>query len=508
MRKLRLLSLSLILTIFTFGGLTAFADSSAYPNKGIYPTPMGDKSSFHFFLTENLNSDGTSKTNAVVDAAAEPYFFNGVNYLLKKLDHDDSIMFTDDNNNTNTYVVYSVIPQEMSISYAYKHLANYYDLSEESILKLPPQVNGVSTLQISQLNSHIEFTQVPGGDLSSDKDLPSNQVRTIQSGFFLPNLPNGQNDHNGLTENVYWTIDPWLGDKRAKPQGSKIHMIPYGWALDATADQAIVFQYVATDGGLPNNGLDKTINQPAAPFNYWSDLLSMSTNQIDSIPSNSWTGYPFPRLTWVPKGVYMPYQPMPGFQMNLIRWYTPWGTWNLLNNTSGLFVRQTGEVEFPVDQNNQPYPLVVQTWDGSQRFTVINKADDAIPSTQDQYPGNEYYFASNVFLPNKAGVVTSYKDYRIYDGTGKLNPRQSDIWLGLKGDSIKNVMVWDDADGSEPGGQANKPYMMGADVSVNPDNGFTYYNFRLSHSNSFMIATLPHAQDENKLYSTSLYVAQ
>jgi hypothetical protein len=471
-QKLRLFPL-----LFTIIGLTAFA----YPQDKSYPTPMGDR----FFLTQGFNTDGTLQANPVVDASTTTV--DGVTYLLKKLSSDDSVTFTDDNKTSQSYVVYSAIPVEMTIPYAYQHLQNFF-----------PELSGnlLSNVEDAQLSAPAK-TIIP-----EDNSL----VKTIPTGFLIPNLPNTDN-HEGATANVYWTIDPWVGNT------AKDHMVPYGWAVDSISDMAILFKGLAADGGSANSGFDKQINFPAAPFgyqnNYWKSLLSMTSSQVQSIFAQATASqtYPFPQPTWLQNGVYLPYQPMPGFTMNLIRWYTPWGTWNLVNNTSGLFVRQTGEVELPTyDNGNKLYPLVVQTWDGNQRYTVINKADAAVPSTQDQYPGSEYYFAGNVYLPNKAGVITAYNNYRIYDSTGKLNPRQSDIWLGLKGDAIKNIMVWDDANGTEPGGQANKPYMMGADISLHDDNNLTYYTFRLEHANSFMIAKLPQAQDAQKMYSTTLYV--
>ena len=69
-------------------------------------------------------------------------------------------------------------------------------------------------------------------------------------------------------------------------------------------------------------------------------------------------------------------------------------------------------------------------------------------------------------------------------------------------------MVWDQAfEGTtptEPGGQANKPYMMGADSSTR--GGLLTYTCRLQSANSFFIARLTSAQLASKLYAAEIYL--
>ncbi|MGB6976632.1 MAG: hypothetical protein WBE18_04160 [Gammaproteobacteria bacterium] len=511
-----------LLSLFSASlALTAFADTGpcqlASP-MSVFPIPMNYDAQTHgsnFFQTQGYNADGTLQANPIVNDT--PYPFKGTNYYRKKLGSSDSITFpsnTDPSKPSNpSYVVYSAVPENMTIPFATGNITEYYDPAQlaANLLDIPnpPQLN--PSVSLIQLPSSQTKTAVPGDNA---------QVFLVANNFFLPNLPSSSDQHNGLTENVYWTVDPFLNNPNNLPDLK--HMLPYGWALDAsTVNQSLFLPHLINGGKDKTTGSD-LIKQAIQPYNHWKNVLSLQQTDLDRmntlIQGNS--NYPFPAPKWLQFGVYMPIQPMPGFQRNLIRCYTPWGAWNLLNNTSGLFVRQDGSVEFPLTSSGQPYPLVIQTWNGDQRYTLLNQTDDVIPSTQDQYPGNEYYFASNAYLPKMAGVITSYKDYTIFDDVTEtgvvpnnssslvhyLNPRQTDLWLGLKGDSISNVMVWDKANGTEPGGQANKPYMLGADTSHNIQNGYLYYTIRLEHSNSFMIAKLAKDQDANKLYAAALYV--
>lgn len=196
--------------------------------------------------------------------------------------------------------------------------------------------------------------------------------------------------------------------------------------------------------------------------------------------------------TYTMNGLYMHVQPQPGFQRNLLRYYTAWGSADIYNQSSDLFVRADGTIELPAVQVSgtwQYVPVVAQTWDGSQRYTLLNQTKSQVPSTYDDYPGYEYYLPGNVFLPGKAGVVTGYVNYLVWDSTGALDYRQTDQWLGLKGDSLDDVTTWAYAPVSgtftEPGGQGNKPYMFGAG-----NNALGQYLFRLQASNSFGVARL------------------
>ena len=469
-----------------------------------FPIPMNNAAQPHgsnFFQTDGYNVDGTAIANPLVSVA--PVTVDGVQYLRKKLSSSDSVTFQG-----QSYPVYSAVPENMTIPYAAQNIAQYFDPATFAAnFPNPPQLVAPSTL--SQLLATKTATQVPGDNSS---------VLIVQNNIFLPNLASSANTPQGLTENIYWTVDPWMDNPNA--MAPSVHMLPYGWALDALNVQKGVTFPSLINGGI-DNYVEIPINNAAPSTNYWKNILSLqpaSLTQITTDVKNN-PSYPFPAPVWLKNGVYLPVQPMPGFQRNLIRCYTPWGSWNLLNNTSGLFVRQDGSIEFPLATNGQPYPVVIQTWDDDQRYTLLNQTDGLIPSTQDQYPGNENYFASNAYLPSSAGVINSYKDFTIFDNLTEngitnnagqavhyLTPRQSDIWLGLKGDKVNYPMTWDKADNTEPGGQANKPYMMGADTSHNSSNGYLYYNIRLEHSNSFMIARLTKDLYANKLYAAALYV--
>ncbi|MBL8236075.1 MAG: hypothetical protein JNM66_01545 [Bryobacterales bacterium] len=331
--------------------------------------------------------------------------------------------------------------------------------------------------------------------------------------YFLPNLPNSPGLHDGLTANVYWTADPYLHQPEFQPAGPVFPLTGYGWALDARGvNQSVFLQRLHDDGGSVPDGEPALIEQAASPFNYWKHLIarldSPALKPAIAAAVAADTEYPFP-TGWVHSGAFLPLQLMPGFQQNLIRWYTAWGAWNLLNNTSGLFVTLDGKVELPSFTNSaskpQPVPLVVQTWDGSQRFTLLNRTAKPFPSAYDLYPGNEVYFAANAYLPGLAGVLTSYVDYTIFDGTGKLNPRQTDLWLGFAGDTVDAVMRWADDGNTEPGGQANKPFMMGADSSLRANGRAD--TCRLQISNSFLIVRYAAGSLAGKLYCASFYAA-
>jgi outer membrane lipase/esterase len=180
---------------------------------------------------------------------------------------------------------------------------------------------------------------------------------------------------------------------------------------------------------------------------------------------------------------------------------------DIYNQSSDLFVRSDGTIELPAVQvagTWQYAPIVAQTWDGSQRYALLNQTKSQVPSTYDDYPGYEYYLPGNVYLPGQAGVVTGYLNYQVWDSTGQLDYRQTDLWLGFKGDSVDDVSTWAYAPVAgtltEPGGQGNKPYMMGAG-----NNASGQYLFRLQASNSFGVARLLSTDLQGKLYDASFY---
>lgn len=486
------------------------ACSVAYPHKGAFPTPMGSG----YYLIKGLNSDGTSAANPVIDTGTT-VTADGVTYLLKRLAKSNSITF-----NGKNYVVYSAVDRTMTIDYAYKNIRSYYAgtaLTGLDFVMPTTTLNGgqattlgTKTTRSPYTGETVVLTAVTGTGAGSSK-------------FFIPNLPNPSGGHTGLTGNLYWTIDPYKGQAGCQPNGPVYHLCPYGWALDSRSVNDEIFLYnLCKDGGNLTAPATTSLLAPTPPFNTWVHLIEGKDSAgngfrkglITAVEKD--TQYPFPNPAWLQNGMYFPIQPMPGFQRNGIRWYSAWGSCNLLNNTSGLYVRQDGTVEIPVQVSANgtysPYPLVRQTWDGTQRYSVLNLTAQVIPSSYDVYPGAEVYLAANAYLPGKAGVLSSYDDYRIYDGTATLNPREPDIWLGFLGDRPSDIMLWADAKTdvmkpgtwTEPGGQGNKPYMMGA-TTVTVNGTETYY-CRLQSSNSFFIARLSQASVRNKFYKASFYL--
>ena len=74
----------------------------------------------------------------------------------------------------------------------------------------------------------------------------------------------------------------------------------------------------------------------------------------------------------------------------------------------------------------------------------------------------------------------------------------------MKGDGVNDVSTWAYAPVggqlTEPGGQGNKPYMLGAG-----NNALGQYLFRLQASNSFGVARLLSTDLQGKLYDASFY---
>jgi hypothetical protein len=309
-------------------------------------------------------------------------------------------------------------------------------------------------------------------------------------------------------------MDGYIGKTDFQPLGPGYHLTGYGWAQEGKeVNQPFEIYKLPMDGGGPCT--TELVENAATPFNYWKQLFSdqgsVRTKCYNAIKVlvDAHT-YPFPDPVWLKDGIYTHCQPMPGFQRNLLRYYTAFGSFNLLNNTSDLFVRNDGSIELPAYEEGggyKTYPLVIQNWDAIQRYTVINEADDVIPLSYTDYPGQEKYFASNTFLPGKAGVLPAYVEYEVYGNIG-LTPRQTDLFVGLKGDRPQDIMYWDQApEGgtfTEPGGQANKPYMMGADSSTR--GGLMTHSCRLQIANSFFIARLEAAKLKHKLYDAEIYV--
>ena len=494
---------------------------TVYPNVGAYPIPMNPNppsgtGAFYQTQASGLNADGSTVANPVVAAGTQT--LDDVTYQLKALQTGSTITF-----GGNPYTVYSAVPDPMTIASAYNHTARYYDNGElaggqiDFASTAPTSLNGGNPTALSSspatspyTNDYVYVTQPASG-----------------AGIFIPNLP-GTGKNDGLTANVYWTNDPYIGQPGYSPNGPSYHLEPYGFALDPRVVNEPIFFYNLTPDGsastgqtfLPANVPNQPATNPEPPFNTWLHLVQGQDHQgvnwrtdfatavNNLIGQNNW---PFPYASWTYNnnpsapagGIYFPYQPQPGFQSNTLRYYTPSGSWDELENTSGLFVRQDGSIELPADPaTGQPIPLVTQTWDSSQRFSILNLTSRLVPSTVDEYPGNEVYFAGNAYLPGQAGVWTSFKNYTVFDSNG-LSYRRPDTWLGLQGDSADAVQRWDYAvvngANTEPGGQANKPFIMDA----SNQNGQITAQFQ--DSNSMMVAELPSSVSA-KLYDATYYV--
>jgi hypothetical protein len=465
-----------------------------YPNFGPYPTPMGNA----FQPQGTYNADGTLAANPVIDAGTVRY--RNIVYELKKLTTGDTLTF-----NGTVYTVYSAISRFMTIDMAYRRTAAQYDPQALSNIDfvIPATLNGGKRTAVSAATSLSPYTNE-----TVYLTQPSSEAQ-----YFIPNLGNTAGKHNGITEHVFWTVDAYMGKPGYQPNGPGYHLTGYGWAQESQeVNQPFTIYPLPMDGGGPC--IPQVVQAAAPPFNYWLQLFSnqggVRTNCYNAITALA--TYPFPNPVWLQNGVYTHFQPMPGFQRNLLRYYTAWGSFNLLDNTSGLFVRNNGAVELPAYRDGRTYkfyPLVIQNWDATQRYTVINQTNNVIPMAYTDYPGQEKYFASNTFLPGKAGVLPAYSQYEVYDDVG-LDPRQTDLFVGLKGDRPQDVMFWDQAPqgdppvATEPGGQANKPYMMGADSSIR--GGLMTYTCRLQSANSFFVARLAQTQVQGKVYQAEIYV--
>ncbi len=471
--------------------------------------------SIYSFQYAGYNTDGTSVKNPVVfDSLYSPG--NGLTYLLKRLAQNISIDFYD-----TTYTVYSAVPDYMTINYAYtssSFYSDYFDSNQITTNNIP------ALIPAAQLNGGQRSLYAP--DTSSYENWPVWRIyNTDDSKFYLPNLCNTVDAlHDGLTENVAWTVDPnyqspFYAISNSDYTGS--HLIPNGWSFIPGNIQAeLVWRNIQPDGGT--EGTYYAIQQETGRNAVLDEIqgsypLMGPGNTIQSLIATPW---PFPVLptTWLPYGIFLSYQACPGFQKNTLRKYTPWGTVTDFTNTSGVFVRNNGDVEIPyppvpgtTDQvgAQSPCPLVMQTWDGEQRFVILNLTSQVIPSTTDDYPGLEYYYMGNSYLPQMAGILQFNKNYAIDDNVQPAHMRASDCWLGYRGDQTEDVMNWITGNGQDPGGQGRKPYMVnGAQWLVNNPSGglIKSYHVSLLCSNSFFQILIPDAQAVNTMYTATLYV--
>ncbi|MHC9538736.1 MAG: hypothetical protein AB9903_04385 [Vulcanimicrobiota bacterium] len=471
--------------------------------------------SIYSFQYNGFNTDGTSLSNPVIyDSLYSPG--NGLTYVLKRLTNNISINFYG-----VTYTVYSAVPDYMTISNAYtssSFYGNYFDSGQITSNNIPALVPA------GQLNNGQRSLYAV--DTSRYENWPVWRIyNTDDSKFYLPNLCNTVDAlHDGLTENVAWTVDPcyqspFYPDSHSDYTGS--HLIPNGWSfIPGNIQSELVWRNIQPDGGT--EGTYFAIQQETGRNGLLDEImvnypLLGTGNTIQSLISTPWP-FPIEPTSWLPYGIFLSYMACPGFQRNTLRNYTPWGTVTDFTNTSGVFVRNNGDVEIPyppvpgsIDQAGQqaPCPLVMQTWDGDQRFVILNLTGQAIPSTTDDYPGLEYYYMGNTYLPQMAGILQFNKNYAINDNVQPAHMRASDCWLGYCGDQTEDVMNWITGNGQDPGGQGRKPYMVnGAQWLVSSTSGSTFkaYHISLLCSNSFFQILIPDAQAINTMYTATLYV--
>ncbi len=498
-----------------------------------------------------LHPDGTLVSNPVVDRGM--LIFDRLVYDLRSLSQGDSIRIGTEKSHFSE-VVYSMVPVLATTDYAYGHLKEYYlDDSKNTVHPDPmPVTRRPGTINDGARSSIGPSPTASSYDANTPVYLASNNAKDNLH-YFFPNLPNGRDasgytDHLGLTENVCWTFNPFLYTFRNRTYDTGLFWrFCHGWASPSeNANQTVQWNKMddtnlnqANPGGAAplqlsaNSGGDlvsatilalkgKTAAELATLFSGW-----VNTNANQNNPN--WTSVQ-QLPSWLASGAFVTYQPMPGFQCNLLRQNTPAGTYTMAENTSMLFVRNTGQVEIPAASNGTSVtgsvPLVLQTWT-DQRFVLYNALTEVVPSTQDQYPGEEYYYLGNTYLPRRAGVVnrwTHYPRMTLVSATGQPQPdeRDTDCWLGLRGDQPWDVMAWmtgyvrppgihpqpNDLGYMELGGQARKPFMLGASQQLKTSTGATVLEtLRLENSNSFWWVQVPKKDSSLKgMYAATLCV--
>jgi len=455
------------------------------------------------FLYEDYYPDGTLKNDSVIFDFSLPNTSIGgqaVNILTHRLTSDPKISL-----DGKSYSVYAMVPEYMTVKKAY---------------------------ELSKINGGKKSTfNVSDGSYSTQKlYLAKNEDRHK---YYLPNLysenVNATDKHDGLTQYVIWPVDPYaaISDERIAKFDSN-HKAMNGWGfIQGNLIQAIVWKTLGPDGGT-DLAIDVVLQQSVKDHLETVCSAAYLTSDAISTMTEHLTKHPYPQFgtgvtinpieAWLKKGAFLGYVAFPGFQRNYLRRYTAWGTWNLLNNTSGLFVRKDGGAEISAILDSKgnpikPVPLVVQTWE-DQSFVIINKSGKAISGCATMYPGDENYYQQNVYLDSYAGLVPSTKFYAVYDNNGNAEDREIDGWLGLKDDRLEYPLAWNNYydgisnDGgnrtnNEPGGQARKPYMLGAFEFHNGDS--IYKKFRFQHSNSFLAVRTDEGWLKDKMYKATYY---
>ena len=244
-----------------------------YPDKGAYPTPMWGTA---FRVADPLNpsatfnDDGTNSKQPVTDAGSVT--LGGIKYLLKKLTlippttGSDAITFQG-----KSYVVYSAVPENMTIDYAYKHAGDpglYYaqDAVTTAIdFTIPATINGGNATTVNN-----PPPAAPVLATRTQENVYTTAPPEVNSRYFIPNLPNTAGQHNGLTANIYFVGDPFIGKPGYWPQTADwpkgtYHLTPYGWALDPrTVAQAYTVYLLDQTGGGRRRPRDLSGN-PGAP---------------------------------------------------------------------------------------------------------------------------------------------------------------------------------------------------------------------------------------------------
>jgi len=439
-------------------------------------------SSSAFQKQDLYNQDGSLKSNPAVYADTKTV--GGINYIRKKLSSGDSITF-----NNQPYTVYASIPEIMTVKYAYTTAdpgKEYFDPA------MAGRVDGYMAPGSGKINNGKE--SVKAAETTASAWDPNQKVYLVknEAGFeyYIPYLP-------GITDNVALVTDYVNG----QGTGTIVnHMFPFGWAFDARSITFNIDWRGVNSDMTTGSGDSATLRSNVK--NHIMETASLDPNtELTGIKDYSYC--PNPAL-WLKKGTFIPIAPAPGFQRNLLRKYTRAGVWDLNSHTSDLFARRDkGGIELPIYDNSNIYPLVIQSWE-NQNYTLINQTDSVISGVITSYPGNEAYYTNNVFFPNSAGVITMAKNYLIQDNAG-LSSRETDNWLGFKGDSPLQTIQWDKGENNaEPGGQANKPYMFGGRNSDKSSG--SKYTCNLKHANSFLVNRVAKSKFENKMYTVHYYV--
>lgn len=383
--------------------------AQAYPNVGTFPIPMQPNPPGTTFPYQDplsggaFNMDGTNSLNPVISAGTQTV--SSVTYNLQTLTSNTSITFKGQN-----YTVYSAVPQNMTVDNAYKNSSQFYDPTSLTNIDftIPSTINGGNPTALATNQPPTTPTVSP---YTGEKVYLTTPPTDPNSLYFVPNLPNSTGSHNGLTANIYFVGDSYIGkpgyapDTSTYPNGAP-HLTPYGWASNPTYVNASYLIYYLDSAGGNNTGNTTVIANN--PVNYWkhsiqgfdSSVANLATQIMQGVQTDA--NYPFPSgtsanyLNWLVtlissnpntykmNGLYMHVQPQPGFQRNLLRYYTAWGSADIYNQSSDLFVRADGTIELPAVQTAgtwQYVSIVAQTWDGSQRFTLLNQTKSQVPST-------------------------------------------------------------------------------------------------------------------------------